>query len=112
VSCDVGYRPSLAKELVHAREQMLKTFAFVAAADIRPICPIVPLGDRIHRPLSPAAQVLLDPSTQVLHQVKAIGDLPGLRRTLPRRISVDTVSITSDQLNGRSLAQPCRRAYS
>jgi hypothetical protein len=44
VSCDVGYRPSLAKELVHEREQTLKAFGFVGATDIRPICPIVSLG--------------------------------------------------------------------
>src|SRR5271166_1865444 len=68
--------------------------------------------DRVDWPLPPPAQMLLDPVAQVLHQVKAAGDLPRLWGALTRCFGVDTVTITGDQFDSGSLGQPCRGAGS
>jgi len=57
------------------------------------------------RALQPA-QLALNCSPQVLHKVKAVGDLLRVWGTLTRRIGVEPITITSDQLDARTLGQP------
>jgi hypothetical protein len=54
----------------------------------------------------------LDPVSQVLHQVEAVGDLPRLWSALTRCVGVETITITGDQLDAGSLGQPRRSADS
>jgi len=106
------HRPALAKEFMHAGKQPLKALQPVGAIEVRPICPVLPLLSRANWPLPLTAQMLLDPVAQVLHQVKAVGDLPRLWSALTRCVGVETITIRGDQLDAGSLGQPRRSADS
>ena len=110
MSRDIRHRPALAIEFMHPGKQPLKALPPVSAIEVRPICPVQPLLRRANWPMPPTAQMPLDPLSQVLHQVKAVGDLPRLWSALTRCLGVETITITSDQLDAGSLGQPRRGA--
>ncbi len=58
------------------------------------------------------AELFLDRLPEVLDQMKAIGHLSGLRSTAPDSLGVEAATVTADDLNGRVLVQPRRRAGS
>ena len=90
----------------------MEALALVSATEIRPVCAVLPLLDRVDRPLPPPAQILLDPVAQVLHQVKAVGNLPRVCSAPTRCVGVETITITGDQLDAGSLGQLRRSADS
>jgi hypothetical protein len=110
MSGDIRHRPALTKEFMHPDKQPLKALQPVGAIEVRPIRPVHPLLSRADWPLPLTAQMPLDPVSQVLHQVKAVGDLPRLWSVLTRCVSVETITIPSDQFDAGSLGQPCRGA--
>lgn len=44
---------------------------------------------------------------EILQQMKAIGDLPRLRRPLARALSTEPSAVTADNLNLRMRFEPC-----
>ena len=58
-----------------------------------------------------AGQVSLDAFAQVLQQMKAIGDLSGLRRSLPNALCVKTAAVAADNFDFRMLLDPIRSLF-
>jgi hypothetical protein len=83
----------MTKEFMHPGKQPLKALQPVGAIEVRPICPVQPLFGRANWPLPLTAQMPLDPVSQALHQVKAVGDLPRLWSALTRCVGVETITI-------------------
>jgi hypothetical protein len=55
-----------------------------------------------------AAQLLLDRLPEVLKQVKAIGDLQGLGRTLTSAVSIKARAVAADDLDLWMTGEPLR----
>ena len=53
-----------------------------------------------------SAQLLFDSLAEVLDQMKAVSDLPRLRRPLAGSLSIEAAAIPADDLDFRMLAQP------
>jgi hypothetical protein len=56
--------------------------------------------NRANWSLPPTAQMPLEPVSQVLHQVEAVGDLPRLWSALTRCVGVETITIRSLRRGG------------
>ena len=55
-----------------------------------------------------AAELRLNCLAQILHDVKSVGDLPRLRRTLVRALGKRTAAITADDLDAGMPLEPVR----
>ena len=52
------------------------------------------------------AELRLNCLAQILHDMKTVGDLPGLRRAFLRALGERTAAIAADDLNARMLPEP------
>lgn len=56
-----------------------------------------------------AAKLALDDLAEVLQQMKAIGDLPRLRRALTRSLRIEPSTVAADHLHFRMIPEPTGR---